>query len=174
VRTTAFLGAVAVSLASASCGCSNNGGGTLPADAHVPGGEEPDGAPPEPDAMPPGPRVFLGRPEAAVIVAIADSPAERSRGLMYVQNLPMDDGMLFIFETEEVQSFWMRNTLIPLDMIFIKSDKTVVGVVANAEPLTLTPRTVGKPSLYVLEVNGGWAAAHGVTEGSTVRFEGIP
>ena len=173
MRTSVALIAVVASVASASCGCNNSGGGTLPADAHVEAAE-PDAAPPEPDAMAPGPRVLLGNPETAVNVAIADTPAERTRGLMYVQNLPMNDGMLFIFEFEEVQSFWMRNTLIPLDMIFIKTDKTVVGVVANAEPLTLTPRSVGKPSLYVLEVNGGWAAAHGVVAGTTVRFEGIP
>ena len=173
MRTTVVLCAVAAAVVTASCGCTNTGGSTLPADAHVEPEPDAPAAAQEPDAMP-QPRVHLGRPETAVNVAIADTPAERTRGLMYVQNLPMDDGMLFIFETEEVQSFWMRNTLIPLDMIFIKSDKTVVGVVANAEPLTLTPRSVGQPSLYVLEVNGGWAARHGVTTGSTVRFEGIP
>jgi uncharacterized membrane protein (UPF0127 family) len=160
---------VACSLAS-SCGCSSAApGSATPVDARA--GGDPDAA--EPDAVPPRPRVHLGQPESAVNVALARTPAERARGLMYVQNLPVDDGMLFIFESDEIQSFWMRNTLIPLDMIFIRSDLVVVGVVHNATPMTDTPRGVDKPSRYVLEVNGGWAAAHGVGEGSTVRFEGF-
>jgi hypothetical protein len=69
----------------------------------------------------------------------------------------------------------MRNTLIPLDMLFIGSDMKVVGIVENAEPLTETPlRTVHKPSLYVLEVNGGWSKANSVTAGAQVRFENVP
>jgi uncharacterized membrane protein (UPF0127 family) len=113
-------------------------------------------------------------PEARVSVALARTEEERRRGLMYVQNLPPDDGMLFIFEADAEQNFWMKNTLITLDMIFISSDLTVVGVVANAKPLSLTPRGVGKPSRYVLEVNGGWAGAHGVEAGTKVRFDNLP
>jgi hypothetical protein len=75
---------------------------------------------------------------------------------------------------EKEWSFWMRNTLIPLDMLFITGDLKVAGIVERAEPRTETLRTVHKPSLYVLEVNGGWAAAHGVTAGATVRFDGVP
>jgi uncharacterized membrane protein (UPF0127 family) len=69
----------------------------------------------------------------------------------------------------------MRNTLIPLDMIFIAKDMTIAGVVENAEPLTEEPlRHVGKPSLYVLEVNGGWTKQNGVVAGAKVRFENMP
>jgi uncharacterized membrane protein (UPF0127 family) len=114
---------------------------------------------------------FLRSPEARVSVALARTEEQRRRGLMYVQNLPPDDGMLFIFDADAEQSFWMKNTLIALDMIFISSDLTVVGVVANAKPLSLVPRGVGKPSRYVLEVNGGWAAAHGVETGAKVRYD---
>ncbi len=118
------------------------------------------------------PAVVLGS-SARVAVALARTPAERERGLMYVNYLPADDGMLFIFDEDAVLSFWMKNTLIPLDMIFIRSDLTVAGVVANAKPLTLDPRGVDQPSRYVLEVNGGWAAAHGVGPGTPVRFDHI-
>ncbi len=114
-----------------------------------------------------------GQPEARVRVSLAKTDEERRRGLMYVQNLPPDDGMLFVFDADADQAFWMKNTLIPLDMIFIKADLTVAGVVANAKPLSLDPRGVGQPSRYVLEVNGGWAAQHGVVAGTKVRFDHI-
>ena len=105
-------------------------------------------------------------------VEIADTTPLRTRGLMWRNDLPDGTGMLFIFPTEVVQSFWMRNTLIPLDMLFIDKSMRVVGVVQWAEPRTLTSRTVGKPSLYVLEVPGGWASRYGVRAGSTVELEG--
>jgi uncharacterized membrane protein (UPF0127 family)/predicted small lipoprotein YifL len=114
-----------------------------------------------------------GKPPAKVRVSLARSDEQRRRGLMYVQNLPPDDGMLFIFDSDAEQSFWMKNTVIPLDMIFIRSDMTVAGVIADAKPLTLEPRSVGRPSRFVLEVNGGWARQHGVTTDTKMRFENI-
>lgn len=116
-----------------------------------------------------------GQAQAKVRVSLARTDVERQHGLMYVQNLAPDDGMLFLFDEDSVLSFWMKNTLISLDLIFIRSDMTVAGVVANAPPLTLEPRSVGVPSRYVLEVNGGWAAQHGVAANSTkVRFDNLP
>ena len=105
-------------------------------------------------------------------VEIADTSPLRTRGLMWRAELPEGTGMLFIFPSEVVQSFWMRNTLVPLDMVFIDRRLRVVGVVQWAEPRTLTSRTVGKPSLYVLEVPGGWTSRNGVRAGSTVELEG--
>ena len=105
-------------------------------------------------------------------VEIADTTPLRARGLMWRNELPDGTGMLFIFPAEVVQSFWMRNTLIPLDMLFIDKRMQVVGVVQWAEPQTLTSRTVGKPSLYVLDVPGGWSARNGVRAGSMVELEG--
>jgi uncharacterized membrane protein (UPF0127 family) len=109
-----------------------------------------------------------------VDVELARNADEQRKGLMGRRSLPENGGMLFLFGATSVQSFWMKNTLIPLDMLFISDDGLVVGIVANAEPLTLTERTVGKPSRYVLEVNGGWCAAHGVRAGDRVRFENVP
>ena len=105
-------------------------------------------------------------------VEIADNSPLRTRGLMWRSELADGTGMLFIFPAEVVQSFWMRNTLIPLDMLFIDKHMRVVGVVQWAEPQTLTARTVGKPSLYVLEVPGGWTSKNGVRAGSIVELEG--
>ena len=92
---------------------------------------------------------------------------------MQREQLAPDAGMLFLFDETEDHSFWMKDTLIPLDMIFVDEGGRVVGVVERAEPLTLSPREVGAPSRYVLEVNGGWAAAHGVAAGDRVRFENV-
>jgi uncharacterized membrane protein (UPF0127 family) len=82
-------------------------------------------------------------------------------------------GMIFVFAGESQQTFWMKNTLIPLDMIFIAADRHIVGIVENAEPLTLTPRRVAGRSQYVLEVNGGFSAAHHIQAGSLVRIENL-
>lgn len=107
-----------------------------------------------------------------LVVEIADTSPLRSRGLMWRTELPEGTGMLFIFPAEVVQSFWMRNTLIPLDMVFIDRRFRVVGVVQWAEPRTVTSRKVEKPSLYVLEVPGGWTSRNGVRAGSTIELEG--
>jgi len=92
---------------------------------------------------------------------------------MFRESLDADAGMLFLYQDEGIRVFWMRNTLIPLDMIFISADLRVAGVVENAERLTDTQRQVGKPAQYVLEVNGGFAAAHGITAGTPVEFRNI-
>jgi uncharacterized membrane protein (UPF0127 family) len=110
----------------------------------------------------------------AVAVEVAQNDFERSRGLMFREKLGLDEGMLFLFSEERLQAFWMKNTLIPLDMLFIDSQLRIVGIVENAEPQTLTQRAVARPSQYVLEVNGGWCAQKGVKAGDRVRFEGVP
>jgi uncharacterized membrane protein (UPF0127 family) len=123
-----------------------------------------------------GPMVILktGDKELRVKVELARTNRERALGLMFRKVMPADAGMLFLFDHDEVQSFWMKNTFIPLDMIFISADLKVVGVVENAEPHTTEPRTVGLPSRFVLEVNAGVARAHGVAAGTEVRFVDVP
>jgi hypothetical protein len=108
-----------------------------------------------------------------VSVEIARTDAERAKGLMHRRALAPDAGMLFLFDETAEHPFWMKNTRIPLDMIFIGEDGRVVGIVARAVPGDLSPRSAG-PSRYVLEVNGGWAEAHGVAPGDRVRFENVP
>ncbi len=109
-----------------------------------------------------------------VEVEVAANDRARTRGLMWRRELPGGKGMLFIFpDGDQVRSFWMRNTLIPLDMLFIDSAGVIVGIVESAQPRTLTSRTVGKPSTYVLEVPGGWTREKGIRTGSSVVFHGI-
>ena len=87
--------------------------------------------------------------------------------------MPADHGMLFLMGEVDVHHFWMKNTLIPLDIVFITAGMTVAGTAANAKPLDLTPVGVETPSLYVLEVNGGWMAQHGVETGAKVTFANV-
>lgn len=107
-------------------------------------------------------------------VEVADTPAKRELGLQYRKELPADRGMIFLFPAEAPQTFWMKNTPIPLDMIFIGRSRRIVGIVAQAAPFTLEPRSVGVPSQFVLEINGGLAKRYGIAPGDTVRFDGIP
>jgi len=122
------------------------------------------------------PRLFLESPagrSSAVRVEVARTPSELERGLMFRRELGPDDGMLFVFPETADHTFWMKNTFLPLDMIFIDAGGTVIGIVERAEPMTTTPRRVDAPSRYVLEVNGGWSSARGVAPGDRARFEGI-
>jgi uncharacterized membrane protein (UPF0127 family) len=110
----------------------------------------------------------------AVAVEVVRSDEERARGLMNRTRLDPDAGMLFVFEESDDHAFWMKNTFLSLDMIFIDEQGRVAGVLERVAPLTTEPRTIGRPSRFVLEVNGGWAAAHGVRPGDAIRFENVP
>jgi uncharacterized membrane protein (UPF0127 family) len=104
---------------------------------------------------------------------LARTPAEHERGLMFRKELAPDAGMIFVFDRPFVQTFWMKNTLIPLDMVFIGADRRIVGIVENAEPETLTGRGVREPSQFVLEIGGGVAAKLGIRTGQRVELRGI-
>jgi uncharacterized membrane protein (UPF0127 family) len=131
---------------------------------------------PDPAAAPAARVVVETRAGArhVVTVELARTGAEQARGLMHRTALATDAGMLFLFDETSQHDFWMKNTLIPLDMIFVSEDGRVNGIVARAVPGDLTPRSAGGPCRYVLEVNGGWAEAHGVGPGDRVRFENVP
>ena len=101
---------------------------------------------------------------------VARTGEARRQGLMHRRELPPHQGMLFIFEKQKTQSFWMKNTYLFLDIIFIDDSHQVVGIVENAEPETLTPRRVAAPSRFVVEVIGGYAAKHGIRNGTRVTF----
>src|SRR3954464_3740124 len=134
------------------------------------GGAAPREVPSVPD---PAVRFETGRGTWVVKVELARTEAEQSRGLMFRTDLPRDRGMLFLFEVPDEHAFWMHNTLIPLDMIFLGEDRAVVGIVSNAAPRTDTLRSVHKPSKYVLEVGAGEAALHGVVPGTRAVFLGV-
>ncbi|MGE0869574.1 MAG: DUF192 domain-containing protein [Kofleriaceae bacterium] len=155
----------------ASCfGCSN---GARRDDA-------PDMPTPPPTTTQPTPaasraKVVLTTPsgDASVDVEVVATPQKIMQGLMYREHLPPEAGMLFIMGRDEDHEFWMKNTLIPLDMIFITKDMTVAGFVQNAEPRSLKHVSCGAISSYVLEVNGGWVAAHKLEKGAKVVFDGV-
>ncbi|HEX2568359.1 MAG TPA: DUF192 domain-containing protein [Polyangia bacterium] len=111
-----------------------------------------------------------GAPEVRVVVEVARRESERNRGLMFRDHLEPGRGMLFLFERPQPLSFWMRNTYIPLDMIFLGADRRVVGLVERAEPLTDNPRRIEGDSQFVVEVPGGWAAAHRIAPGVRAQF----
>ena len=138
-----------------------------------------------PDASPAAEAPAMSLPTAAlrfetprgtwvVQVEVARTDPERARGLMFRRELPQDHGMLFVFGETAPRSFWMKNTLLPLDLIFLGEDRAVVDVIERAEPLSLTQRKSKGPARYVLEVLGGEAAAHAVGPGLRAVFVGVP
>ncbi len=114
-----------------------------------------------------------GGARADVALEVATTPEAQARGLMYRRTLADGRGMLFVFPAEAPHEFWMKNTFIPLDMIFIAADGRIVGIHPNATPLSTAPLGVERPSRYVLEVPGGWAARRGVAPGDRVELRGI-
>jgi uncharacterized membrane protein (UPF0127 family) len=110
---------------------------------------------------------------ATVKVELADTPDARELGLMYRNHLDDDAGMLFIFPQPENAHFWMKNTAIPLDMLFADANGKVVGIVANAQPYSEALVGGFDGTLYVLEVNGGYAANHRIVAGDRLEFRGF-
>jgi len=102
-------------------------------------------------------------------IELALTPEQQQRGLMFRQKLGVHEGMLFDFVQTQPLSFWMANTLIPLDMLFINADGTIARIHANAEPLSTRNIDSGTPVRAVLEINGGAARMLGIKPGDKVR-----
>lgn len=120
-------------------------------------------------------RVDLRGPagQARFSVEIAATPSERATGLMNRERMGASRGMLFVYDRPQRVSFWMENTLIPLDMIFIGPDGVVRRVHENARPLDRTTVPSGEDIQYVLEINGGLARRLGIVPGSALRHPSI-
>lgn len=106
-------------------------------------------------------------------VEVADTPAEQAKGLMFRQELGPDAGMLFDFHESRPVSFWMQNTLIPLDMLFIRSDGTIANIHVNARPLDPTSIPSDGPVEFVLEIPGGRSVELGIKAGDAVTNDRI-
>lgn len=109
-------------------------------------------------------------------VEIAATPPEQEHGLMDRTSMAADHGMLFVFPDSQPRTFWMKNTLIPLDMLFIDADRHVVAIQAEAQPCKADPCTIypsEAPARYVLELNAGTAAKLGVRKGDMIMFSGM-
>jgi uncharacterized membrane protein (UPF0127 family) len=129
--------------------------------------------PPDPDpaagaSLPIAHLIFPAAAGATVDAEVASTQAQEDRGLMYRTSMPEDHGMLFALGSPGMYEFWMHDTCIPLDMIFADPQGVIVGIVENAAPLDDTPLGVGRSSMYVLEVNGGWSSKHRVAAGQRI------
>ena len=138
----------------------------------------------KPDAAPPpAPSPARPTPEALAVTVVtaagarhvvraelADTPSARAQGLMYREHLAPDAGMLFLMPGDDDWGFYMKDTLLPLDMIFIDRAGVIVGVVEDTRPLDETTRSAGRPSRYVLEVNARWCRDHGVAVGDRIEL----
>jgi uncharacterized membrane protein (UPF0127 family) len=101
-------------------------------------------------------------------VEMATTPSEQETGLMFRRAVPADAGMLFVFPTVQPEPFWMKNTLVPLDMVFINPDGTIRAIAENTVPYSLAPVDSGGPVLAVLELQGGITAKDGISVGDRV------
>lgn len=107
---------------------------------------------------------------STIRVAVADEPQERNQGLMDVTDFPADAGMLFLFSEEEELSFYMANTPLPLDIIFVNSDSTIVRIHHSTSPFSSNQLRSGRPAQYVVETNSGYCISHDIQEGMKIRF----
>jgi hypothetical protein len=103
-------------------------------------------------------------------VEVAESEAQHERGLMYRQSLAEDAGMIFLFQPPQEANFWMKNTLIPLDMLFIRADGSIAKIIANAKPQDLSILASGEPVRAVVEIKGGTALLQGIKVGDKTSF----
>ena len=114
--------------------------------------------------------------KTVVTVEIADTPALRERGLMFRQRMAPNEGMVFIFEQTGFYPFWMKNTLIPLDMIWLDSDRRIVSIAESVPPCKADPCPNYPPAgnaLYVVELVSGFAKQHKLKDGDVLAFQGI-
>lgn len=117
---------------------------------------------------------FIQRKTGKVIfkaaIEVALTPAAQEQGLMYRKSMPDSAGMLFVFNISEPLAFWMRNTIIPLDIIYADSSKKIVKIIRNARPYSEDQLLSVKPAMYVVEMNSGFAVKHGLREGDLIDF----
>ncbi len=118
--------------------------------------------------------VVTGQGRTRFQVEIAATRAEQERGLMFRKSLAPDRGMLFIYKRPQPAAYWMKNTLIPLDIIFIQPDGHILSIARNARPLDQTPLASGGLILGVLEIAGGRAAQLGILPGDRVAHRIFP
>jgi uncharacterized protein len=117
------------------------------------------------------PRVALTAGMHLIHAQLATTPEQRSTGLMFRAEMPVNEGMLFVFEEPAGQCFWMKNTLLPLTAAFVADDGTIVNL-ADMKPQTTDSHCSEKPVRYVLEMNQGWFTKRGLKAG--MRLGGVP
>ncbi len=108
---------------------------------------------------------------SVIDIEVADNEQMRARGLMYRKSLPEDAGMLFIFNREEMQGFWMKNTYIALDMLFVNADRQIVTIHMNTTPMKEWNYASTAPAQYVVEVNAGYCLKNNIKEGDYIEYD---
>ncbi len=111
-----------------------------------------------------------GQMVATIDAELAENDDERARGLMFRDQMEMNQGMLFIFPYEIIQSFWMKNTILPLDMIFVNASREIVTIHKNTTPYAETSYRSSAPAKYVVEVNAGYTDRYGIREGYRINW----
>lgn len=111
-----------------------------------------------------------GQIKADIAVEVADTPELRAKGLMFRTELDNEVGMLFIFPDEEMRSFWMKNTLLPLDIVFLNSDFSIVNIARGTQPYSLASIPSLFPAQYALEINAGQAEALDLKKGDLLKI----
>jgi len=128
----------------------------------------------EPQFVKQGELEFLKKDTKAVIskidIEIADTDDKTQQGLMYRKSMEENRGMLFIFPIAQEHAFWMKNTLISLDIIFLDKDKKIIKIHKATTPLSQKSLPSGSPTMFVVEVNAGYTDKHGIAEGDLVNF----
>ncbi len=103
-------------------------------------------------------------------IELAANDEKRTQGLMWRRKMEEQQGMLFVMERQEIQSFWMLNTYISLDIIFVNEQRQIVTIRSNTKPQSLDPVISDEPALYVVEVNAGYCRKHGISVGDKIEF----
>ena len=121
-----------------------------------------------------GELLFISKSEsdtlATIDIEIADNDQKTAQGLMYRSSMPENAGMLFLMSSEAIQGFWMRNTYIPLDMIFVNSNMQIVTIHANTTPMNENSYLSTAPALYVVEVNAGFCRKNNIKAGDIINY----
>ncbi len=112
----------------------------------------------------------MGESILSLEIEIADTDSLRERGMMQRTSFPPESGMLFLFDRQEIRQFWMGNTPLSLDILFISNDSTIVDIAKYARPYSDEPIVGGAPAQFVLEVPGGFADTRGIVEGDQVSW----
>ncbi len=107
----------------------------------------------------------------SIEIELSDTPAKREMGLMHRKSMQGNQGMLFIFDKEERQSFWMKDTHIPIDIVFVNAEKNIVHIAQNCQPYSLKSIPSFEYALYVVEVNAGFTQKHAINVGDKIGFQ---
>lgn len=128
---------------------------------------------PEPSFQKEGDLTFVkkdGKEIKKIDIEVADDNSQRAQGLMWRKSMPENEGMLFIFPEDADQAFWMKNTIMPLDIIFINSDKEIVKIYKNAVPYSEKSMPSEKKAMYVVETVAGFCDKNGISEGDKISY----